>query len=241
MALYTIADLHLPGGTGDAKKMDVFDPVWTDAQNKLEKNWRALVTDGDAVVLPGDFSWALKLEDTIDDFRFLDALPGQKYIGKGNHDFWWTTAKTMNGFFAQNGFSSLHLLYNNSYELPEAVIVGARGWFPDPANQKAENEADWQKVSAREEIRLDISLRSVPADVPPEKERILFMHFPPVWNGLVLRGILDKMHASGIRRCYFGHIHGYYLPDADFDFEGIRFEMVSADHLHFIPKRVFFA
>jgi len=240
MALYTIADLHLAGGTGDKKNMDVFDPRWTDARNKLEKNWRSLITEEDKVIIPGDISWALKLEDTAEDFDFINSLPGQKYIGKGNHDFWWTTAKAMTKFFNEKGYNSLNILYNNSFVFDECAVVCSRGWFPDPANQKTAGEVDWDKISSREEIRFKISIDSLPKNLDENTEKIAFLHFPPVWNGFVCRGLINLMHQAGIRRCFFGHIHGYYMPDADFDFEDIHFQMISADRLNFTPQRIFF-
>ncbi len=238
MSLYTIADLHLPGAEGSRKAMDVFDPRWTDAKSKLEKKWISLVRDTDSVILPGDFSWALRLEDTLEDFRFLNSLPGTKYIGKGNHDFWWTTARNMNSFFENYKLNSIKLLYNNSYVIGNTAVIGARGWFPDPENQKTVGEVDWNKMISREEIRLKLSIDSLPKDAE-NKEKILFIHFPPVWKGFECRGILDMMHNAGIKRCYYGHIHGYYMSDADFVFEDIKFEMISADHLDFAPKPVF--
>ena len=97
MSLFVIADLHL--SSDGSKSMEVFGPKWTDYQKKIEKNWRAVVTDEDTVIVPGDISWALKLQDSESDFRFLESLPGQKLIGKGNHDFWWSTQAKMNAFF----------------------------------------------------------------------------------------------------------------------------------------------
>ncbi|MGM9641681.1 MAG: serine/threonine protein phosphatase, partial [Eubacteriales bacterium] len=92
MAIFTIADLHLPGREGNKKSMEGFGSRWIGGVDKLIKNWNAIITSGDSVVLPGDISWAMTLDEARDDFALLDALPGIKYIGKGNHDFWWTTA-----------------------------------------------------------------------------------------------------------------------------------------------------
>lgn len=233
MSVFAIADLHLPGGAGEDKSMSVFENRWKGAAAKLEKNWRAAVGENDRVIIPGDVSWAMKLEETAEDFAFIDSLPGEKYVGKGNHDFWWTTARSMNAFFRSHGFNSIHLLYNNSYSFDGINVVGARGWFPDPSNQKTVGEVDWEKISRREESRLKLSLLSVPRD--SRGQTVLFIHFPPVWNGFVCRGIIDLMHEAGIVRCYFGHIHGFYGPGADFEFEGISFKMISADRLNFTP------
>ncbi|MBO7376375.1 MAG: metallophosphoesterase [Clostridia bacterium] len=237
MALFAIADLHLPGPYGESKSMEVFEPRWKKYREKLEKNWRAIVSDNDAVVIPGDVSWAMRMPDALDDLAFINSLPGRKYLGKGNHDFWWTTVSAMRRTFLENGFDTLELLYNNSYVLPECAILGARGWYPDPSNQKTSQATDWQKISDREVQRLRISLSTLPPGTDPGNT-ILFIHFPPVWAGFVCRGLVDEIKNAGIRRCCFGHIHGFYGAEADFEFEGIRFEMISADRLNFVPKLI---
>ena len=105
MAVYTIADLHLPGKEGKNKSMDIFGSRWVGCVDKLVKNWNAVVKSGDTVVSPGDISWAMTLEEATADFRLLESLPGTKIIGKGNHDFWWATASKMNRFFEDNKFN----------------------------------------------------------------------------------------------------------------------------------------
>ena len=39
----------------------------------------------------------------------------------------------------------------------------------------------------------------------------------------------------GVKRCYFGHIHGLYDIPASFERDGIKFIMTSADFLNFTP------
>lgn len=235
MAIFTIADLHLPGREGSKKSMEVFGRRWIGGVDKLIKNWNAIISGNDSVVLPGDISWAMTLEEARDDFALLDSLPGIKYIGKGNHDFWWTTASKMNKFFAENKFDTLKLLYNNSYVVENINICGSRGWFSEESNQKTVGEVDWQKIVERETLRLKISLDSVTDNFLPT---LAFLHFPPVWNGAVCDNIIELLHSRGVRRCYYGHIHGVYSEEANFDFEGIRFEMISADYLDFCPRKI---
>lgn len=236
MAIFTIADLHLSGASGDAKSMEVFGRRWIGGKEKLIEKWTAIVTENDDVVIPGDISWAMNLEEAREDFALIDALPGKKYIGKGNHDFWWTTVSKMKKFFVQNGFSSLELLYNNSFTTKNGVICGTRGWFPDEANQHTVGEVSWEKMVHREALRLSASLSSVPSDntLPV----FVFLHFPAVWNGIVCRELIDVLHNAGVTVCYYGHIHGVYTSNAVFEFEGIRFEMISADYLDFCPRLV---
>ena len=128
MALFTIADLHLSFGCD--KPMDVF-PGWKDYTARLEKNWRAVVSDQDTVVIAGDISWAMKLEETEADFSFLESLPGKKWLLKGNHDYWWTTRKKMEAYLKEKGFSSLGILFNSAEAVGDVSICGTRGWFYD--------------------------------------------------------------------------------------------------------------
>jgi predicted phosphohydrolase len=237
MSVYTIADLHLPGKEGDNKSMEIFGSRWIGCVNKLINNWSAIVSNDDTVVIPGDISWAMTLEDATEDFKLLNDLPGTKIIGKGNHDFWWATASKMNKFFEQNKFDTLKILYNNSYVIENLVICGSRGWFSDEANQKTVGEVDWTKIVDRETARLKLSLESVPAE-HRGLQKLVFLHFPPVWNSSVSTDIISLMKEHGVERCYYGHIHGVYNSDAVFIYDGIRFEMISADYLSFCPRKI---
>ena len=241
MSLFVIADLHL--SSDGSKSMEVFGPRWNGYMSRLEKSWRAVVSENDTVVIPGDISWATRLEESEHDFRFLDSLPGTKLIGKGNHDFWWATVSRMNAFWQAQNFHTLHILYNNAYLLPDCVICGTRGWFMDETLQNTRGETDYGKIVNREAIRLRIGLdeavrlRKVSGkDLPI----LVFLHFPPVWNGLICREIVDTLHEYGVKRCCFGHIHGVdALFPEQLEFEGVRLELCSADYLRFAPKPVF--
>ena len=122
MAIFVIADLHLSLGAAD-KLMDVFEG-WQGYLPKLERNWRTLIAPEDTVVLPGDISWAMSLEDTREDFAFLNALPGNKIILKGNHDYWWTTLNKMNRFLEVNGFDTLQILHNTAIQAEGVFLCG---------------------------------------------------------------------------------------------------------------------
>ena len=138
MALFAIGDTHLSLATG--KSMNIFGG-WTDYEQRLEKNWRKLVSDEDTVVIAGDISWCMNLDEGLEDFRFLDSLPGRKIILKGNHDYWWATKKKADEFFAKHNLSSLNILHNNTYTAGDFAICGTRGWFFD-----AESDADKKVV-----------------------------------------------------------------------------------------------
>lgn len=242
MSLFVIADLHL---SSDGKKsMEVFGARWTDYMNKLRRNWSAVVGAEDTVIVPGDISWALKLEDAREDLLFLDSLPGKKLIGKGNHDFWWSTATKMRALMAEHGITTIDFLYNNAHICEDFLVCGTRGWFVEENMQHTVGDTDYMKIVNREVIRLRISLeeakrlreidgRALPISV--------FLHFPPVWNGFVCREIVDLLHEYEVKTCYFGHIHGaYYMPRLT-EFEGIEFVLCAADALHFSPMPIYSA
>lgn len=237
MSLYTIADLHLSTLDSTNKSMEIFGRRWDSYMQRLKINWERLVTDADTVVIPGDVSWALSLGEATSDLKFIDALPGKKIIGKGNHDFWWTTMKKHEEHFKSNGIESISFLFNNAHEADGFIIAGTRGWFTDEKNQMTANAADFQKLIAREELRLVASLDA--ADKlrrGRDMETLVFMHFPPVFADFVSEGILRILKARGVERVFYGHIHGNYTLPAEFCYDGIKFSIISADYLNFTPK-----
>ena len=240
MSLFVMADLHL--SSDGSKSMEVFGPRWTNYQEKIEKNWRAIVNQDDTVIIPGDISWALKLEDATEDLLFLDSLPGKKLIGKGNHDFWWSTNAKMKALFKKNGIESIDILYNNAYRFEDCIICGTRGWFVEENQQNTVGEVDHARIVNREIIRLRLSLDEAkklqPNDAPP-LPILVFLHFPPVWNGFVCQEIIDVLKEYGIRSCYYGHIHGAYYAKRTQEYDGIEFTICAADYLNFAPMPVY--
>ncbi|MBQ7336386.1 MAG: metallophosphoesterase [Clostridia bacterium] len=237
MSLFVIADLHL--SSDGSKSMEKFGARWTDYIGKLRRNWTAVVKQEDTVIVPGDISWSLKLEDAEQDLRLLDSLPGNKLIGKGNHDFWWATAAKMNAFFEKHQFQSIKLLYNNAYAFSNCVVCGTRGWFVEEAQQNTVGSVDYTRIVNREVIRLRMSLEeAVKLQKLPGNEELpilVFLHFPPVWGEFVCREIVDVLHEYRISTCYFGHIHGAYYAPRTTRFEEIDFVLCAADYLNFAP------
>lgn len=238
MSLYTIADLHLSTFDETNKSMEVFGKSWADYMLRIENNWRRLITDEDTVVIPGDVSWALSLDEAESDLRFLDSLPGKKIIGKGNHDFWWSTMRKHEAFFEKIGIKSISFLFNNSHETDGFIIAGTRGWYNDEDAVNAPDNTDFEKLTNRENLRLRTSLKAARLlqEASPEKEIIVFMHFPPFWNGKASDGLIAALKEYGIKRVYFGHIHGNYTVPPHFIYDGIDMHIISADYLKFIPK-----
>ncbi len=236
MSVFVMADLHL--STADvSKSMEVFGSRWRDYHNKIKNNWNKLVSDEDTVVIPGDISWALSFQDALTDLKFLDSLSGRKIIMKGNHDFWWTSVTKMKNFFEANEIKTIEILNNNALEVENYIITGSRGWFIDPSSQTKSVNADFDKVNNREVIRLKIGLDEAKKlqDTSPEKEIIAFFHFPPVWSEFKNSKIMDMLAEYGVRRCYFGHIHGNYNVSSCFVTDDIEMRLISADYLNFIP------
>lgn len=238
MALFTIADLHLSTLDTTNKSMEVFGHRWKDYIKRLQNNWTRLVGLNDTVIIPGDISWALTLDEAKSDLIFLDSLPGKKILGKGNHDFWWSTMKKHSEFFTQNNINTISFLFNNAHEAENFIIAGTRGWYHDEECANIPNNTDFDKLTNRETQRLKISLdaaMALKADAP-DKEIIVFMHFPPYWNGRESESIISLLTEYGIKRVYFGHIHGSYAIDKDFLYKGIKMSLISADFLEFTPK-----
>ena len=228
MALFTIGDLHLSFGCD--KPMDVF-PGWKDYTARLEQNWRAVVSDQDTVVIAGDISWAMKLEETEADFSFLESLPGKKWLLKGNHDYWWTTRKKMEAYFKEKGFSSLWILFNSAETVGDVSICGTRGWFYD-----AESDAD-KKILNREVGRLNTSIALAKAT---GKEPVVFLHYPPVYGGMECQEILQVLLEQDIKQCYYGHIHGGFAAQKAVTgyYKGIDLHLISCDFTGFRPVSI---
>lgn len=225
MSLFVIADLHL--SLGADKPMDVF-PGWENYVDRLEENWRAIVKPEDTVVIAGDISWAMKLEDTLADFTFLNSLPGQKIIMKGNHDYWWATRNKIDNFLTQQGLSTLQVMHNCAYRVGDFALCGTRGWL-----YRSET-ADDLKIVNREAGRLTASIAEAKQ---LGGKLVAFLHYPPVYDGMECRGLLDVLVNEGVEECYFGHIHGRYAAKKALvgEYKGIKMHLISCDFVGFTP------
>lgn len=219
--------------------MDIFGRRWVGYTEKLEKAWRAVVRDTDTVVIPGDVSWAMKLDEAECDLKFIDSLPGRKLIGKGNHDYWWTTVAKMESALDKWDIKSIAFLHNNAYVADGHIICGSRGWFADEAlhGRAVTNDADFEKMSAREALRLRASLEAGRAMQLEHGALpiLVYLHFPPVFGDTVAAPMLSVMHEYGVHQCFYGHLHGDYTIPRHMTYEGIRLSIIAADHLEFVP------
>lgn len=224
MALYAIGDLHLC--LGAPKPMDVFGGAWVGYMDKL-KQGMAVLTPEDTLVLMGDLSWALDLSSAGADFAWISDIPGRKIILKGNHDYWWSTQAKFTKFCLEHGFSGLNLLNNNCYFYEDWAICGTRGWFFEEERSGQHDE----KVFRRELIRLETSLKAA-----GDREKMVFLHYPPRYKGYTCQEILDLMERYGVRRCFYGHLHGASHKLAmEGTWDGIEYRLLSADYLDFRP------
>lgn len=233
MSLFSIADLHLSQTVN--KPMDKFGSRWTDHTEKLIKRWKAVVTAKDTVIIPGDISWAISLEEALEDFRLIESLPGKKLIGKGNHDYWWGTLTKMYEFFEKNNINTIKFLYNNAYEVEDYIVCGTRGWYVEEKLQN-ETNADYTKIVNRENQRLELCLKeAIKLKGDSDKQILVYLHFPPIFKNFICNELIDTMKKYNVKNCYFGHIHGLYSIGKSIEYDGILFTMISSDFLDFVP------
>lgn len=221
MKIFGISDLHLSFETN--KPMDIFSG-WDNHTERIRANWTRLVEEDDVVVLPGDFSWGLKLDETKKDFQFLDSLPGKKLIIKGNHDLWWSTAKKIHEFFKKNEIKTVEIVFNNCYKIGDFAICGSRGWLYEKNDDKV--------IAQREAGRLKASvLSAMKENLTP----IVFMHYPPVYADQVVEPIMNVIKELGIDKVYHGHIHGAGMHHIIREYDGVSFKLLSCDCIDFTP------
>lgn len=231
MAIYVIADLHL--SFNDPKPMSIFGTNWKNHEEKIKKNWISKVKNDDTVVLLGDFSWAMHLNETLKDFEYLNSLPGKKILLRGNHDYWWTTKTKMERFIKESGFENIFFMQNDSIEIENKIFCGTRGW--SLSNPETENS---RKIISRECIRLELSIQNALSKYQEGKEIIVCMHYPPILKTNIENNefsdffrILKKYN---IKKCFYGHLHGTSIKEAlEGDIFGIKLYLVSADRIRF--------
>lgn len=227
MALYAIGDLHL--SLGADKPMDVFGGPWENYVEKIKLGFSSLHAD-DVCVLCGDLAWGMTMEQALPDFQFIEALPGKKILLKGNHDFWWSTAKKAYSFFEAHDMHTMDILNNNCYFYGDYAICGTRGWFYE------EDAAGTHtgKMLAREALRLEASLKAAEG-----KPIYCFLHYPPIYQGYKCPEMLELLDKYEVERCYYGHLHGYTHRRA---FEGMRekteYALIAADYVAFQPVKI---
>lgn len=238
MSLYVIADLHLSKST--EKPMDIFGSRWDGYMDKIEKRWRETVSEEDTVVVAGDISWAMTTSELGPDFDFIESLPGKKILSKGNHDYWWQTKAKLDAFIKERGYKTISFLHNNAYIVDDFIICGSRGWYNED-KPKLLRGADSAKIIAREVERIKHSVecgRALSEKDGRERELLMFLHFPAIFPGYMCDEIIMELYRAGVKRCWYGHIHGSYDAPAVMKYADIEFRLISADYVNFIPQPI---
>lgn len=230
MRLFAIGDLHLPGG--EEKPMDVFGGHWEDHFARIADDWRARVAEEDAVLIPGDVSWAMQLQAAVPDLRMIGELPGRKVLIKGNHDYWWTTLQKVQSALPEG----MTALQHTALDLGDAVVCGTRGWnFP---TQEAPLSPEDMKICNRELIRLELALQAA-VRAAGEKPIVVMMHYPPLFaqeRDTVFTRLLEKYPVHTV---VYGHLHGAGIRVGfSGEYHGIRYLLTSCDSLRFALAEV---
>ena len=229
MSIFAISDLHLSFGV--EKPMNVFGKIWDNYEDKIKENWIKKVKENDTVIIPGDISWGMTLNETKNDFSFINSLPGKKLIMKGNHNYYFSTKTKLDKFFKENNFDTLNVLYNNAYDVEDYIICGTRGWGKIDGNS-----ADLtRKIIRREEIRLKISLEEAKKiqeyynNKNITKKIIVAMHFPPFTGKFE-----EILNEYNVYKCIYGHLHGYgHSMIKEGKIKDVIYIMVSCDYTNF--------
>lgn len=230
MSLYVIGDTHFSSVRN--KPMDVFGGKWLNYDKKLIDSIGECMTENDTLVICGDFSWGMSLDDTISDFKLLDSFPGKKYLLKGNHDYWWDTVSKMKNFFKNNNITSIDFLHNNFFTYNEKIVLcGTRGWMYDIRDPSSKDD----KIFKREVQRLRQSLETSKNNAF-DKEIVCFLHYPPIFRDYEINEFTDILMEYGVKRCYYGHLHADSIKYAfTGEKKGIQYFLVSADSVDFKP------
>ena len=217
--LYVMSDFHI--GMSVDKPMHIFGDEWAHHDEKIKEYWP--LRESDTIVMPGDFSWALKIPELIPDLEWLNSLPGQKILSKGNHDVWWTSHKKLDEL--ASNFKSIKFLHNESILIDDISVCVAKGYNVDSDSEEA------LKLINRESIRLDLSLSKAQSE-----RKIVFMHYPPIsilHKESVFSEIMEK---HKVEKCYYGHLHGKaQAAKVIGNVRGIEYQLISSDYLGFKP------
>lgn len=249
MKIFAIGDLHLSFGPGVEKPMDRFGEEWVNHAERLRANWMKEISPVDTVIICGDISWGLRLEEAAADFEWIRGLPGKKLLFKGNHDLWWQSAGKLNRLY---GDENLIFVQNTAeivtaggppesgspeiLEPPKKIAVcGSRGWICPGDDFFGQDD---KKIYERELMRLEMSLQD---GVKKGADEIIgVLHFPPTNDKLQPSGFTELMSSYGVKTCVYGHLHGKEVFPKGMKgiFNGVRYELVSLDYLGARPKEV---
>lgn len=244
MRIFAISDLHL--SEAKSKPMDIFGEHWIDHWTKIRKNWINTVEQEDVVLIPGDISWAMTLDDALADLNSIGQLPGKKIIIRGNHDYWWSSISRVRQALPPDMFA----LQNDSIHIQENTFCGTRGWVtPTETNPVKADSCDVApgevtsdvaapddiKIFNREVHRLRLSLDSA----KEAEEIIVLLHYPPFDEKGKQNDIAQLLKEYPVSHVVFGHLHNISPKDVvEGNIEGIDYHLVSCDYLNFELKLI---
>ena len=228
MGLFAIADLHFAFSVD--KPMDIFGENWKGHSQKIIANWKEVISEEDTVLLPGDLSWGMRIEEAAADLDVIYGLPGRKILLGGNHDYWWKSSSKLEARYPGMRFMK------NDFDLYEDwAICGSRGWLCP--NDIRFTEQD-KKIYEREQVRLRLSLDA--AMRKGAEKIILMMHYPPMNDKKEDSAFTELFKEYPVRKVVYGHLHG--AESHATGFEGVRndveYQLVAADYIDFCPKRI---
>ena len=227
MALYAIADLHL-ASSGD-KPMDKFGEKWKDHHNQIKENWLEKISEEDTILVAGDISWSMNIEDGKKDLEFIHKLPGRKILVRGNHDYWWTSINKLNSMF-----NNIDFIQNNFFAYGNYAICGSRGWILKN-NQKFDSHD--KKIYDRELIRLRLSLDS--AVNAGYTKLIVMIHYPPIVPNQLDNEFTQLFEEYGVEKVIYGHLHSWGLANVfEGNHNGVEYILTSCDYILFNPIKI---
>lgn len=233
MSLFAISDLHLSFADAVDKPMDVFGEEWVDHEAKISAACGDLVSDEDVLLIPGDISWGIDLQQAAPDLEYVSKLPGKKLLLRGNHDYWWTSMKKMRGLYPDIDF-----IQNDAHEFDGFVICGTRGWYLPWNPGKGHTPEENKKIYERELLRLEMSLQAATEKLNGRK-LVAATHFPPLDADHKGTQVTELYQKYGVDIALYGHLHGrHWAEAAEGVIGGIEYRLVSQDKLHSIPMKV---
>ena len=235
MAVYAMSDLHLALSNPE-KTMEVFGSGWDNYMERIKEGFSEVKPE-DTVLMPGDLSWAMYLEDAEADLRYIEALPGRKLICRGNHDYWWTTAAKMRRAFEQMGVGSIEIVRNNAIEADGFLISGTRGWKLPTDDGVSEED---RRIIDRELIRIDLCVKALQSADPEHKLKwVMMLHYPPLTKTNQTTVFSEVLEKSGVNMVVYGHLHGRaHSKIYEGNKGGVEYRCVASDALKYKALRL---
>lgn len=221
MKVFAISDLHL-SLCGD-KPMDVFGARWDDYLNKIKADWDEKVSEDDVVLISGDVSWAMDLDNALKDIEFISSLKGTKILIRGNHDYWWNGIGKLRSRLP----SGIYALQNDAIKINGVIFCGSRGWAVEGSPDFVEHD---RKIYLREAERFKLALKHAETLREEGDKLICLIHYPP-FNVRREQSLFTSLFEEyKVDKVVYGHLHGKdvktYLKT---NINGVEYILASCD------------